>query len=84
LILLTFIQSNAITDVANLAIDIVARLPVIDPVAVANVEAELGAVPPDCVLHEPRENGREDRIERPGVKICSATKAIMSAQPPGR
>jgi hypothetical protein len=69
LILLTFIQSNAITDVANLAIDIVARLPVIDPVAVANVEAELGAVPPYGVLYEPRENGREGRIEGPGVDL---------------
>jgi len=27
---------------------------VIDPVAVANIEALLAAIPPDCVLHEPR------------------------------
>ena len=67
MILHTFIQSYTITDVANLAIDIVARLPIIDPVAVAHVEAELSAVPPDGVLHKPRENGREGRIKAPGV-----------------
>ena len=69
LILLMFIQSNAITKPANLAIDIVTRSPVIDPVAVADVEAELGAVPPDGVLHEPRKKGRERRIESPGVDL---------------
>ena len=62
-----FIQSNAITKPANLAIDIVARLPIIDPVAVADVEAELGAVPPDGVLHEPWEDHWESRIVDAGV-----------------
>ena len=64
-----FIQSDAITKTANLAIDIVARSPIIDPVAVADVEAELSAVPPDGVLHEPRENAREGRIEGPGIDL---------------
>ena len=77
--LLTFIQSNAITKAANLAIGIVARLPIIDAIAVANVKTKLGAVPPDGVLHEPRKHGREGRIEG----LCSATTATMSAQPPG-
>ena len=69
LILLTFIECNTITDAANLAIDILARLPIIDPIAVADVEAELGAVPPDGMLHEPWENGQEGRIEGPGVDL---------------
>jgi hypothetical protein len=74
-----FIQSNAITKTANLAIDILAGLPVIDPVAVADVEAELGAVPPDGVLHEPRENGRERRIEGPGVNLLGHQTNNVSA-----
>ena len=37
----------------KLAVDVRARLAVIDPVAVADVEATLGAVPPDRVLDEP-------------------------------
>ena len=64
-----FIQSYAITKPANLAIDIVARLPVIDPVAITHVEAELDAVPPNSVLYEPRKKGREGRIEGPGVDL---------------
>ena len=62
-------QRKPITKPANLTIDIVARLPVIDPVAVANVEARLGAVPPNGVLHEPRKNRREGRVEFAGVDL---------------
>jgi hypothetical protein len=69
LILLTLFQGNAVTKTANLAIGIVARLPIIDPVAVANVEAKLGAVPPDSVLHEPWKHGREGRIKALGVNL---------------
>ena len=51
----------------NLAIDVRARLAIIDPVAVADVEARLGAVPPDRMLDEPRKWLRKTRIELPGI-----------------
>jgi hypothetical protein len=51
---------------------VLAPMPVIDPVAVADVEALLAA-PPDGELDEPRENGREGRIERTGVDLLGST-----------
>jgi len=60
-------QRKPITKPANLTIDIVAGFAVIDPVAVANVEARLGAVPPDAVLDEPWKNRRKRRVELAGV-----------------
>ena len=54
LIILIIIQCNSITNIVNLTVDIVARLAVIDAIAVADIEAALGAVPPDRVLDEPR------------------------------
>ena len=51
----------------NLAIDVRARLAIINPIAVADVEARLGAVPPDCVLDEPWKRLRKTRIELPGI-----------------
>src|SRR3974390_2226380 len=44
-----------------------ARLPIIDAIAVADVEAGLGAVPPDRVLDEPRKRLRKPGIELPGI-----------------
>jgi hypothetical protein len=52
---------------------VLAPLPVIEPVAVANVEALLAAIPPDRELDEPRENGREGRIERTGIDLLGST-----------
>jgi hypothetical protein len=49
-----------------LAIDVRARLGVINPIAVADIEAGLGAVPPDGVLDEPGKDGREVRIKTLG------------------
>ena len=51
----------------NLAVDVVARLPVIDAIAVADVEARLGAVPPNRMLDEPRKRPRKSGIELPGI-----------------
>src|SRR5271166_1058064 len=51
----------------NLALDVVARLPIIDAIAVADVEAGLGAVPPDRVLDEPWKRLRKAGIELPGI-----------------
>ena len=51
----------------NLAVDVRARLPIINPIAVADVEARLGAIPPDRVLNEPRKRLRKIGIELPGI-----------------
>ena len=51
----------------NLAVHVLARLAIIDPIAVADVEAGLGAVPPDCMLNEPRKRLRKPGIELPGI-----------------
>ena len=51
----------------NLTVDILASLSIIDPVAVADIEAAAGAIPPDGVLHEPRKHHRERGIERAGI-----------------
>jgi hypothetical protein len=50
-----------------LAVDVRARLSIIDPIAVTDVEARLGAVPPNRMLDEPREWLRKVRIELPGI-----------------
>ena len=49
---------------------VLAPLPVIDPVAVADVEALLAAIPPDRELDEPGEDRRETRIELPSVDLA--------------
>ena len=51
----------------NLAVDVRARLAIIDTIAVADVETGLGAVPPDRVLDEPRKRLRKPGIELPGI-----------------
>ena len=51
----------------DLAIDVAARLPIINPIAITDVEARLGAVPPDRVLDEPRKRLRKPGIELPGI-----------------
>jgi hypothetical protein len=50
-----------------LAIDVHARLAIINPIAVADVKARLGAVPPDRVLDEARKRLRKTGIELPGI-----------------
>ena len=65
--LLLLTQNYTITMIANLAIDVRARLAIIDPVAVADVEARLSAVPPDRMLDEPRKRRRKTGIELPGI-----------------
>jgi len=49
---------------------VLARLPVIDPVAVADVEALLAAIPPDRELYEPGEYLREGVIKLPSVNLA--------------
>jgi hypothetical protein len=49
---------------------VLAPMPVIDPVAVADVEALLAAIPPDREFHEPGEDLREGTVELPGVDLA--------------
>src|SRR6266566_5554622 len=60
-------KRDAIANRTHLTVDVVATALIPDAVAVAHVEAVLGAVPPDRVLHEPGEDLREPRVELPGV-----------------
>ena len=46
-----------------------APTPIIDAIAVANIEALLIAIPPDGVLHEPRKHLRKAAIELPGIDL---------------
>jgi hypothetical protein len=49
---------------------VLAPIPVIDPVAVADVEALLAAIPPDRELHELGKYLRKGAIELPGVDFA--------------
>ena len=51
----------------NLTVYIVARLAIVDAIAVADSEAALGAIPPDRVLNEPGKHRRERGIEGAGI-----------------
>ena len=48
---------------------VLAAMPVIDPVAVADVEALLAAIAPDCELHEPGEDLRKIAVELTSVDL---------------
>jgi len=48
---------------------IVATSVIIDAIAIADVEAVLGAVPPDRALHKPRKRRREGRIELTSIDV---------------
>jgi hypothetical protein len=60
---------NTITITVEIAISVLATSAIIDLVAVADVETLLRAIPPDCVLHEPRKRPRKSRVELPGVDL---------------
>jgi hypothetical protein len=62
-------QSNAITAAKQLAMPVVATGVVVDAIAIADVEAVLGAVPPDRAPHEPRKRRWEGRIEFASINI---------------
>ena len=55
-----------------MAIDVFARLAIIDAIAVADVETELGAEPPNGVLHPPRADCRKFWIERTSVDLLGS------------
>ena len=54
---------------------VLAPMPVIDPVAVADVEALLAAIPPDRELHEPGKDLREAAVELPSVDLAEQRAA---------
>jgi hypothetical protein len=62
-------QSYAITAAKQLAMPVVATGVVVDAIAVANVEAVLGAIPPDRALHEPRKRRGKGPIELASVNV---------------
>jgi hypothetical protein len=76
-------QRDAVTHGPYSAIHIAATAPVIDPIAIADIEATSAAILPDRVLHEPGKGlGKAGLNCRASIR--SATAAIISAQPPGR
>ena len=79
----SFPQRDTITHEAHWTIQVVAALDIINPVAVANIETVLGAIPPDRVLDKPGKGLRKVGVELPGVDPLGHG-LIMSAQPPGR
>ena len=50
-----------------LTVHVCTRLAIVYAIAVADVEARLRAVSPDCVLNEPRKRLRKAAIELPGI-----------------
>ena len=62
-------QRYAITASKQLAMRVVATGIVIDAIAVADVEAVLGAIPPDRALHEPWKRCRKARVELSSVDV---------------
>src|SRR5438034_5126167 len=53
----------------NLTVNVYTSISIIDAVAVADIEAALGAIPPDRVLNEPRKDRRERGVEGPGIDL---------------
>ena len=62
-------QFDAITAAIQLTVQIFATNPVIDSIAVADIEAALAAVPPNRELHEPGKGLGKPRIERLRVNL---------------
>ena len=75
---------------------VVATSVIIDAIAIADVEAVLGAIPPDRALHKPRKRHREGRVElasidmgredtedfcAPSWLVASGAVRMVSAQP---
>ena len=49
---------------------VLAPMPVVEPVAVADVKALLAAIPPDRELHEPGKDLRKTAVELPSVDLA--------------
>src|ERR1700692_2071163 len=64
-------QSDAIALPKQLAVRILTRRVVGNAIAIADIEAALGAIAPDCMLNEPRKYCRKRGIELPRVDVRS-------------
>jgi hypothetical protein len=62
-------QGYATTAAKQLALPVVATGVVVHAIAVANVEAVLGAVAPDRALHKTRKRRRKGRIELASIDV---------------
>ena len=62
-------QRNSVTHQACSAIHVAAATSVVDPVAVADIEAALATVAPDRVLDEPGKSLRKRWIELSGIDV---------------
>jgi hypothetical protein len=62
-------QCNAFTAPKQLAMSVVATGVIIDPIAITDVEAVLGAIAPDRALHKPRKYRREGRIKLASINV---------------
>jgi hypothetical protein len=60
-------KRNAVTLPVNATVYIFTTFAIINSIAVADVQAQLGAVPPDGVLDEPGEGGGKVRVEGAGI-----------------
>ena len=74
-------QRHSVTSFADPAIKVVAAIVVVDAVAVAHVEPFLRAIPPDRVLHEPREGLWPPAIEVPSVDLFGDELNNVDAPP---
>src|ERR1700730_7538081 len=79
LLILFTIECNSIANIVKLTVDILARLSIINPIAVADIEAAPGAVPPDRVLDEPGKHRGEGGIEGAGIDPFSHNFNDVSA-----
>jgi len=79
LLILLIIARSSIANIMNLTVDILARLAVIDAIAIANIETAPGAIPPDRVLHEPGKHRGEGGIEGAGIDPFSHNFNDLSA-----
>jgi hypothetical protein len=68
--LIQLFQPNSVADAVQPTVLVLAPVPVIEAVAVANVEALLAAIPPNGELHEPGQEGKERWIERTCVDLA--------------
>jgi hypothetical protein len=62
-------QANSVANAVQPTVLVLATIPIIDPVAVADVEPLLAAIPPDRELHEPGKYLRKIAIELPSVDL---------------
>jgi hypothetical protein len=65
--LIQLFQPNSVADAVQPTVLVLAPVPVIEAVAVANVEALLAAIPPNGELYEPGKYLREGAVELPSI-----------------